>query len=147
MSKSPEPLRKILDNNTRLAALTKRSRQLSQLNHILHNILPSRFSEHCQLANLSDNKVIILCDQSSYASMLRFQSAHICKTLSQQTGMNVQQLEVKVRPLSHSRRAERHNQMYLSKRSAISLEQAASGIDEGALKTALEQLAKRCRQD
>ncbi|EMR13351.1 hypothetical protein MPL1_05669 [Methylophaga lonarensis MPL] len=147
MSKSPEPLSRIFVNNNRLAALSQRSRQLSQLNHILHNILPSRFSEHCQLANLNETTVVILCDQSSYASMLRFQSAQICKALSEQTGLNVQQLELKVRPFVKTSRITGRNQLELSKNSAKSIEQTASGIEDGALKTALNQLAKRCRQD
>lgn len=146
MSKSPEPLHKIFDNNTRLAALIQRSRQLSQLNHILRNILPSSFGEHCQLANLSDTKVIVVCDQSSYASMLRFQSAQICKVLSEHTGMNLQQLELKVRPITQVGATSRHTQLELSESSAKCLEQAASSMEEGPLKTALSQLAKHCHR-
>lgn len=145
MSKSPVPLSRILDNNNRLAALSQRSRQLSQLNHILQNILPARFSEHCQLANLTDTTVVILCDQSSYASILRFQSAQICKALSEETGLTVQQLELKVRPFIKTCRITRHCQLQLSENSARTIEQTAAGIEDGALKTALNQLAKRCR--
>ncbi|THK43436.1 DUF721 domain-containing protein [Methylophaga sp. SB9B] len=61
-------------------------------------MLPSQFSGHCQLANLNDNKIIIHTESAAIASLLRFHSATICKTLSNQLAVNIDRVEVKVKP-------------------------------------------------
>lgn len=145
MSNKPLHFATVCQTNQHLQQMTKRAQKLTQLNSILQEILPSQFVGHCQLANLSDNKVIVHTENAAIASLLRFHSPTICQTFSTQLGHTVKRLEVKVKPAHHPQQAARNNKMDISNNNAALLEQTAADMDDGELKTALHRLAKRAK--
>ncbi|MBE9532936.1 MAG: DUF721 domain-containing protein, partial [Proteobacteria bacterium] len=74
MTKRPEKIRSICQQNSVLNQLSQRSKKLEHLNYLLKQALPSQFSAHCRLANISGNTLIIHTDNASFASLIRFQS-------------------------------------------------------------------------
>ena len=82
MTKQPKKIRSICQQNSVLHQLSQRSKKLEQLNYLLKQALPSQFSAHCRLANINNSTLIIHTDNASYASLIRFQSPVIIKTLS-----------------------------------------------------------------
>lgn len=144
MSRKPERLAKLYKQNSHFKWLTVHAQQLSKLNIILQKSLPLQFSNHCRLANISLDKVVIHTDKASYASMLRFQAPLICKTLSAHLPEPVSKLDVKVRPLpTLIRQSGNHAAMHISTKTAALLQSTAAEIEDGPLKSALNKLAKR----
>jgi hypothetical protein len=143
MSKKPERLSHLCKQNSQYTWLAARARELGKLNIILQKSLPLQFSNHCRLANITADKVVIHTDKASYASMLRFQAPLICKTLSGHLPEPVNRLEVKVRPLETIQRQTSQASEPLSTKTAALIKSTAEEIEDGPLKTALNKLARR----
>ena len=143
MSNKPERVSAICHNNDRLKQITQRVRKLNQLNLILQNALPLQFANHCRLANVSNDKIIIHTDNAGYASLLRFQAPSLCKTFSTHLEQPVHKLEVKVRPLTGTQQATTQPQTGLSAATASLIKNTAEALETGPLKQALQKLAKR----
>ena len=103
MSNKPERISTICRQHDKLKQFSDRVHQLNQLNLILQNALPLQFANHCQLANVSNDTIIIHTDNAAYASLLRFQAPVLCKTLSSHLNQPVLKLEVKVRPIHNTK--------------------------------------------
>lgn len=143
MSKKPERLGQVCKKSSHFKWLAARTQQLDKLNIILQKSLPLQFINHCRLANISADKVIIHTDKAAYASMLRFQAPQICQALSAHLPEPVNKLDVKVRPLSTVNRPPSANTLQVSTKTAALLESTAAEIEDGPLKAALNKLAKR----
>lgn len=144
MTRQPERIDSVCQQNSMLHKLSQRARFLAELNHILQQTLPTQFSAHCRLANISDETLIIHTDNASYASLIRFQAPVLCKTLSTELNVIIKKIEVKVRPFYIPLQNGHSSAISLPRTAAISLQQTALSIDNEPLKTALEKLAKRC---
>lgn len=143
MSQKPERLEQVYKQNSHFKWLSARARQLDKLNIILQKSLPLQFVNHCRLANISADRVIIHTDKATFASLLRFQAPQLCKALSAHLPEPVSRLEVKVRPLTTINRPDSENNIHLSTKTAALIESTAADIEDGPLKTALSKLAKR----
>jgi hypothetical protein len=143
MSKKPERVSSIYKQDSHMKWLATRAQQLNKLNIILQKSLPLQFSNHCHLANITADKIIIHTDKASYASLLRFQAPLVCKTLSAHLPEAVDRLEVKVRPIQALSEPNGHAAIHLSTKTAMLLNSTAADIEDGPLKTALEKLANR----
>lgn len=144
MSDKPERLANICKHNHQLSALRDRARQLDLLNLRLQELLPIQFSGHIRLANIKDQCLILVTDKAAYASLIRFQTATICKTLSAHLSQPVSKLEVKVRPdLGNITSEQGHNHLKISHHTADLLRNTAQTLEEGPLKQALKKLASR----
>lgn len=143
MSQKPERLEEVYKHNSQFKWLSARARELDKLNIILQKSLPLQFVNHCRLANISGDKVIVQTDKAAFASLLRFQAPQICKALSTHLPEPVSRLDVKVRPLTTISRPDQENHLHLSTKTAALIESTAAEIEDGPLKTALNKLAKR----
>jgi hypothetical protein len=145
MSKKLQRMNKICQGSAMLKHLDQRARQLNQLNHILQSALPAQFVNHCELANVDGESLVLITDNAGYASMLRFQAPQLCRTLSEYLPKAVSKLEVKVRPKSEATKpaAVSFHANALSSDSAAVIQATAEGLESGALKDALEKLARR----
>lgn len=143
MSNKPLHFATVCQTNQHLQQMSKRAQKLTQLNSILQEILPSQFAGHCQLANMQDNKIIIHTENAAIASLLRFHSKTISKTFSSQLDVQINRVEVKVKPNYSAEKPARSNEIDLSKNNAALIAQTAAAMDDGQLKTALHKLAKR----
>ena len=144
MTRQPERIDSVCQQNSMLHKLSQRARFLAELNHILQQTLPTQFSAHCRLANISNETLIIHTDNASYASLIRFQTPVLCKTLSTELNVIIKKIEVKVRPFYIPLQDGHSSAISLSRTAATSLQQTALSIDNEPLKAALEKLAKRC---
>lgn len=143
MTNKPESIETVCSQNTQLKSLIQRARQLNQLNIILQQALPVQFVNHCHLANISDKSIIVHTDNANFASLIRFQAASLCKALSEYLPHPVSKLEVKVKPTFLPLSPHTSANINLSAGAANALKYTAQTIEEGALKTAMEKLAKR----
>lgn len=143
MSDKPKRMKQVCQQNSQFNRLFARAGQLDKLNIILQKSLPLQFVNHCQLANISGDSLVIITDKAAYASMLRFQGPQICQALSAHLPEPVGRLEVKVRPLPAVKRPPASNNMQLSTKTAALLNSTAAEIEDGPLKIALHKLALR----
>jgi len=143
MSNKPEHVGRIYKQTSQMKWLAARAQQLNKLNIILQQTLPLQFSNHCQLANITAENIIIHTDKASYASLLRFQAPLVCKTLSAHLPEPISKLVVKVRPLQSFAEQTGHAAIHISTKTAALLTSTAAEIEDGPLKTALNKLAKR----
>jgi hypothetical protein len=144
MSKKPERINQLYQNDNQMKWLSIRAQKLNKLNTILQKSLPLKFSNHCTLANITEDKIVILTDKANYASLLRFQAAFICSTLSAHLPKPIKKLEVKVRPKSEPLKQKTlPNTLRVSAKTADLLESTAAEMQDGPLKAALNKLAKR----
>jgi hypothetical protein len=123
--------------------MAQRAEQLEHLNHALQQSLPAQFSAHCKLANLNGTTLVIHTDNASYSSLIRFQAPMLCRTLSQALALDINTLEVKVRPNHRPFVNQSSNPISLPSSASTALSQTAETLENGPLKTALEKLAKR----
>jgi hypothetical protein len=143
MSKKPERVSQIYKQDSHMKWLAARARQLDKLNIILQKSLPLQFSNHCHLANVTADRIIVHTDNASYASLLRFQAPVVCTALSAYLPEPVNKLEVKVRPKQSLIEQTDHAAVHVSTKTAALLKNTAATIEDGPLKTALNKLAQR----
>ncbi|HEC74574.1 MAG TPA: DUF721 domain-containing protein [Methylophaga aminisulfidivorans] len=144
MSKKPERIGKLYKKDNHMNSLTIRAQKLDKLNTIFQNSLPLKFVNHCNLANISDDSIIVITDNASYASLLRFQSRLLCKNISAHLPKPVTKLKVKVRPKTYRDEIGPYTPpKRLSSDSADIVESTAAEMKDGPLKAALQKLASR----
>jgi hypothetical protein len=143
MTNKPEKVSLVCKQNSQLSKISQRAQKLNHLNFILQQVMPPQFSAHCMLANINNHIIIVHTDNASYASLLRFQAATLCKAISQHTPQNVTKLEVKVKPSFQTIQPSQAPPISLPSNAANALNQTASSLDDGPLKTALQKLAQR----
>ncbi len=147
MTKQPEQIKSICQQNAVLAKLTQHAQLIEQLNHTLHQTLPLQFSAHCSVANIRHKALIIHTDNASFASLIRFQIPTLCKLFSTKLDIVITTIEIKVRPYidtATSTKTRTHTAI-LPKSAASTLHQTAEAIDNEALSLSLEKLATRFR--
>lgn len=146
MTNKPEQINAVCSSDSQLNRLSQRAQQLNKLNYILQQVMPPQFAAHCQLANINKQTVIVHTDNASYASLLRFQAKTICSALSEHLSQPVTKLELKVRPLVSAKKQDTTAPISLPIDAAEAIQQTADSIEEGPLKSALENLTKRRQQ-
>lgn len=145
MSKRPTRINHVCLNNPAMLKIAQRAQLLERLNHSFQQCLPAQLSAHCKLANIKDSTVVIHTDNASYSSLIRFQAPILCQTLSRELDLDINTIEVKVRPHYHPFVNQSSNSLSLPNDAADAMDQTAEGMEDGALKTALQKLAKRRR--
>jgi len=143
MRQQPKHINSICQSHSALSKITQRTQLLDRLNHVFQQSLPAQFSAHCKLANINGKTLIIHTDNASYSSLIRFQAPVLCRTLSRELDLDLNAIEVKVRPHYTPFEAPISNPISLPKSAAAALQQTADDMDDGPLKVALEKLAKR----
>jgi len=143
MAKQPTRINTIYQKHSALNKMTQRAQLLEQLNHTFQQSLPAQFSAHCKLANISGSTLIIHTDNASYSSLIRFQAPALCRTLSQELSLDINTIEVKVRPNYMPYENQSSNSISLPSSASQALKQTADTMEDGPLKDALERLSKR----
>ena len=146
--KKPHPITTVLQKNKSIHALSLHSQRLTQINLALQQTLPANFVSRCHLANMRDDTIILHTDSASIANLLRFQADSLCQQVSAQCGLDISQLQIKVRPhlptLSKNTRSAR-SATAISPDNAAIISTVAESVGDLALKNALTKLAKRVK--
>jgi hypothetical protein len=84
-----------------LRGLQQHAQQLQHLQKILQMELPTPLNQHCYLANLREQTLIIHTDSALWAMRLRYLSPELIVKWHQDTSLGlsfIEKIEVKVRP-------------------------------------------------
>lgn len=127
-----------------LHAVLAHTQRLEHLNRALQHCLPTPLNQHCQVANLRDNTLILHADSSAWALKLRYSTTRLLQQLRQQPRLQaLRTIEVKVRPISIAMvRPEKIRHAHMSKKTARLLDDIADNIIDDRLKMALRRLAR-----
>jgi len=127
-----------------LQPLLARAKRLEQLNHVLRNQLPPPLNQHCQVANIRGDTLVLHADSSAWALKLRYSVpvmlAQLQKTPSLQ---NLRSIDIKVKPTSVTAApAEKPRRAHMSGDAASLLDSMADAITHPKLQAALHRLAR-----
>ena len=129
-----------------LQAVLSHTQRLEVLNRTLRGCIPAPLNQHCQVANLRDNILILHADSSAWALKLRYSSRVLLQQLRQRGVPELSAIEVKVRPDNAAptaiRRPEKIRHAHMSDKTAQLLDSIASDISDDRLKIALQRLAR-----
>lgn len=143
MAKEPTHINDVCHKHPTLKKITQHAQLLERLNHAFQQSLPAQFSAHCKLANISGTTLILHTDNAAYSSLIRFQAPVLCKKLSQDLSLDINTIEVKVRPNQPLFENQSSNSIALPASASTALKQTADTMEDGPLKAALERLALR----
>lgn len=144
--KSSTPLYKLLRaKKGDVAELVTHARQLGHLSSIVQAMLEPALANHCQLAHFDGSRMVLVADSPVWASRLRFSINTLLSQLRQYSNKfhALSQIEVQVKPILPSIPAPATTKRELSAQAAHCLAESAEGIEDPALKQALQRLARR----
>ncbi len=139
----------ILNNEGKsLANLLKKVEQLNQFNRIFAQYLDPNIAAHCKIANLQNNCLIVIVENGSWATQLRFLIPDLIVKLNQHPHLQmVKAICCKTRPdpnLEKSNNKRRNKvKMQLSAVAAKHILKSASLIKDKKLREILEKIARR----
>ncbi len=126
-----------------LQAVLNHTQRLEVLNRTLRGCIPAPLNQHCQVANLRDNMLILHADSSAWALKLRYSSRVLLQQLRQRGVPGLSAIEVKVRPHNAVvRRPDKIRHAHMSGKTAQLLDSIADDISDDRLKVALQRLAR-----
>jgi hypothetical protein len=75
---------KLLQSNNALGGLLAHTERLQRAQRLLHTHLPASLAQHCQVANIKEDMIVVHADSSAWAAKLRFHVAGMLAQLIQQ---------------------------------------------------------------
>ena len=131
-----------------LAPILKTIHQLSRLNDLLKTIFPVDMAKHCQVANLSQGKLILSFDNATWASKFYFEkNEYLSKFRTVPEFAGIIHITHTVNPslfLAPKRKSIETRKLVLSDETKDSLQQLILNSD-GKLRENLEKLRTRLR--
>ncbi|MBV9575485.1 MAG: DUF721 domain-containing protein [Gammaproteobacteria bacterium] len=122
--------------------------KIKMLNTIHQHViayLETHLASHCQVANLVNNKLVIITASAAIATQLRYQSADLLKRFKENPLLkSIQTIELKVRPTIHvdTLRKNKHKKIpLLSPTTAAMMRNIAETLEDGRLKEIMERIA------
>ena len=123
------------------AALAARDALLQQV----RRALPDEVAPHCIGAALEGHALRLLADSAGWATRLRYLAREVTRALRVE-GLGVAAVEVRVLPPDVRMERPRHRTARSSGDAASYVEQTADGVDDPALRAALQRLGLRLRR-
>ena len=144
---SPITIHKLLSATSGdVASLITHARRLARYSHWLASILPPPLGQHCVVADIQGNKLIIGVDSAAWATKIRFLSIEIIEkiTLKFKELKNVEQVLTTVLPPAPDLTTVTQpsaEKLHLSQQNAALIQSLAETVDDPQLKAALLRLA------
>lgn len=131
-------------NHDTLQPLLARAKRLEQLNHALRSQLPPPLNQHCQVANIRGDTLVLHADSSAWALKLRYSVPVMLAQLQKQPALqNLRCIDIKVRPTSIAAAPpEIPRRAHMSWDTANLLDSMADAIAHPKLQAALHRLAR-----
>lgn len=114
---------------------------LSTLQKQFDAVLPARFRGWAQVVALEDGELRVLCSNGAIASRLRLEARNLADAL-QKRGLPVRRVNLKVQPTSSRKPLPPRAKPPLSVSARQAFESASEHLQEGEVKTALQNLLR-----
>lgn len=119
-------------------------KMLEELNARVSTYLDDSLKRYCQVANLSQHRLILLVANGSTATQLRFLTPDLLRKFKTDPQLvHIQEIQIKVRPLQSERRTmKKTHKPTISQQSAEIVREIAESIEDPKLREALLRIAK-----
>ncbi len=92
-------IHKLIKDSSELAQVLNQVHTLQKLNSILQKHIKAPLNEHCIIANLKAEKIILHTDSSAWATYLRYELPTLLQAIKRyEEYLNVTEIIIKVRP-------------------------------------------------
>ena len=125
--------------------LVERARKLLRLEQTILESLPAELAAHCKVLNFRNKTLVLETPSSAWGARLRFAAPELLGQLRSRTTLNVDTLQVRVRPPPPESPPARRAHPKISMESGTLLAQTADSIEHRGLKEALFRLAAKAR--
>lgn len=127
-----------------LRKLLAHARAVEALNQALKECLEPPLDRHCQVANLTPQRLVLHARSPSWATRLRFAIPQLLECLREYTGLRLNcqvQLRVRSSQVGVAMMPAKSRPLHLSEKSATVIRNAALAIDNPDLQRALLRVA------
>jgi len=107
--------------------------------------LPAELRAHCVTATVEDRELHLLAESAAWATRLRYVGREVARSL-RGTGLPVDAVKVRVVPPEPAPTAAKQRPARPSADAVRCVEDSAAGLDDPALRAALERLGRRLRR-
>ncbi len=156
------PLHQLLEGSDPLQRLARHAERLKQLDAMVRQHLPAPLRDHCRVANLREQALVLQADSPVWGNLLRYQVPALLERLRTREGLpGLARIQVKTAPhapASHepgtpSQRAHRVRRaaapllpLRMTPRTAALIASLAEGIENPDLRQSLQRLARHGRE-
>ncbi len=148
--KPEHSVQQILNNHAELfSSVTQKLKWLARLNKLWHAQLDATLANHCRVANLREQCLIIEVESAAWLMQLRFQIPALLKTLRKNAELrDLKEIKWYIQPAVATARStkRRPQNLSLSTHTAQLLRETAESMSNAKLRKALENLAKRGKE-
>lgn len=135
----------LLKTHSTLKGLFNQARAVERLQSLFESVLEPAAREHCHVASYRDGLLRLLISDSQWATRIRYQQKRLIRQLQAYTEFaTLTKIHCKVQPPLVNKPPP-VRKMRRSEVAAESLTETANHIDDPALRSALERLAKHHR--
>lgn len=115
---------------------------LEGINQVFQSAIDENLSEHCTVANIRDNTLVLEMDNSSWATRLRYEIPDILQKIHSQPGLEcITHIEFYVKPPATEAKQPSKRRITMGQHSADSLRSIAEQIQNETLRGSLQGLA------
>lgn len=145
---TPKHINNLLsESSDNLHQLVDRCSQLQRLTRLVCQYLPLPLNQHCRVANLRDQHLILHADSSTWATMLHYHTPALLEYLNLQPGLeHISNIRTKTTPNYSQNSDIKPSQPYLSKNTAALIGSLADSMSNPELKKALLRLARHSQK-
>jgi hypothetical protein len=138
-----ESVQSLMENrNSGFGQLITHARLLNHLNQLLATILDPGLSPHCQVAELRNHCLILVCSNATFATRLRMISQHLLETLREEGVNGIEQIELRIAPVNRPQ-PEVRKQRNLSPAAVQALGRFASDSGDEDIQAIFERIKTR----
>lgn len=138
---------KLIKHHSALSGLVRSITEHQQLLDYIRALLPKSMAPHCLAAIRNDNNLTLFADSPAWSSRLRYLTAELLRTLSNNEP-RIDRIKIRVIPAisrPETNRTKRHPNA-LPKEEAEHIKSAADFIDDPELGAALRRLAQHVKE-
>lgn len=152
MNDSKKPAIDYITNHHDLNFLLSKVKTLNTLDLKVKAYLESPYKEQCQVANLTNRKLVILVPNSAIASMMKYQVPDLLKTWEKDIVLKeINEIEIKVRltfdPKERLNSEPINNTLTLSSETAAMMYEIAESLDDPKLRAVMQKIAGHVGKD
>jgi hypothetical protein len=141
---TPKHVNKFLSaSSDNLHQLVDHCSQLQRLTRLVREFLPSPLNQHCQVANIRDQHLILHADSSAWATLLHYQVPALLEYLNQQPGLeHISNIRTRTMPYHQKSSDINPAPAKLPRSTAALIGSLADSMSNPALKEALLRLVR-----
>lgn len=123
-------------------SLLKRVTFLQEINAAIAAALPESAAGHFGIADYRDGELVIIVDSGTWATRLRYQQSQLRRQLAQRLRLDLDRLEIRVRPPAIPNAAVPHYFREISTGARRQISESARYIENPELAAALTRLSR-----